>query len=677
MTHRITRLVGNRRIAPIVDDIDFADDDGEDAPDYRATFPPSAWLIDAANADAIAKLRAVIADRKRHAIVIARSTPDWREAMTNLLRLLLGSREELPLIRRNGTSEALDAVLAFLGHCHVVLTCQPGDEIPEVYRRLALVEIDAGRITALHVDALIWDRWPGSGVRWPADRDVTAIPSHHLSTAVYQATSPGEIVEILDVIRRHDVADKQSTGEAAKDDPAEITDTGSAKVSEWDRARDRREDAGRRVVDEMRRAIAQIEVLRLTSPILEDLAGYGAAASWASDLAIDIAAFQEDEIGWQDVDQGCLLVGPPGTGKTLFARAAAATTGLPLIATSYAQWQSAGTGHMGDVVRSIRTVFAAAEANAPCILFIDEIDAIRGRQATESGDHDSWWTAITTCLLECLDGISRVEGIVTIGACNHAEGLDPALVRSGRLDRRFEITLPDEPALLRILAHHAPDVAAQDLEPIATALAGTISGADVARMAREAKRAARREKRGVTGQDVMTAALPAETRPREVLWRTAIHEAGHVVAFLVGGHVPDALSLVSGGGMSGHVRGLGVREVEGRLGDLEARVLPMLAGRAAEDVILGEPSAGAFADLEQASAVLSNVESAFGLGGHLTPGGHDRVSVEGRIRRIYGDALMLVVRHRAVIVELARLAVERRVLSRSVIKAFGRERGLI
>ena len=162
-----------------------------------------------------------------------------------------------------------------------------------------------------------------------------------------------------------------------------------------------------------------------------------------------------------------------------------------------------------------------------------------------------------------------------------------------------------------------------------------------------------------------------------MLWRTAIHEAGHVVAFLVGGHVPDALSLVSGGGMSGHVRGLGVREVEGRLGDLEARVLPMLAGRAAEDVILGEPSAGAFADLEQASAVLSNVESAFGLGGHLTPGGHDRVSVEGRIRRIYGDALMLVVRHRAVIVELARLAVERRVLSRSVIKAFGRERGLI
>ena len=677
MTHRITRIVGNRRLPAIVDDIDFADDDGEDAPDdYRINFPPSAWLIDAANAGEIAKLRAVVAERRRHAIVIARANPDWREATSNLTRLLLGSREELRVVRRDGTPELLDSVLAFLGHCHVVLTCRPEDEIPEIYKRLALVEIDAGRITASHVDALIRDRWPGSGVRWPADRDVVSIPSHHLSTAFYQAATPGEITEILDVIERHDAADAQSAGEAAKDDPDQIVDTGSAKVSEWDRASDRREDAGKKVVDEkMKRAIAQIEVQRPTSPVLGDLAGYGAAAAWASDLAIDIAAFRSGEIAWQDVDQGCLLVGPPGTGKTLFARAAAATCDLPLIATSYAQWQSAGTGHMGDVIRSIRTVFAAAEANVPCILFIDEIDAIRGRGTDERDD--AWWTAITTCLLECLDGISRVEGIVTIGACNHADKLDPALVRSGRLDRRFEISLPDEPALLRILVHHAPDVSPTDLEPIATALAGTISGADVARMTREAKRAARRGKRAMTGVDVMSAVLPAETRPREIVWRTAVHEAGHTVAFLVGGHVPDALSLVSGGGMSGHVRGLGVREVEGRLGDLEARVLPMLAGRAAEDVILGEPSAGAFSDLEQASAVLSNVESAFGLGGHLTPGGHDRVSVEGRIRRIYGDALMLVVRHRAAIVELARLAVERRVLSRAVIEAFGRERGLI
>ena len=674
MTHRITRLVGNRRIAPIVDDIDFADDDAEDTPDdYRINFPPSAWLIDVANADAIAKLRATVADRKRHAIVIARANEGWREAMSNLTRLLLGSREELRLVRRDGSPELLDSVLAFLGHCHVVLTAKPGDEVPEVYRRLALVEIDAGRITASHVDALIYDRWPGSGVRWPADRDVVSIPSHHLSTAVYQATAPDEIVEILDVIERHDVADKQPVGEAAKDD---LNRASENYWTEQPKKEKPKPDPEKRVVDEkMKRAIAAIEVQRPTSPKLDDLAGYGAAAAWANDLAIDIVSFRAGEIGWQDVDQGCLLVGPPGTGKTLFARAAAATTGLPLIATSYAQWQSAGTGHMGDVIRSIRTVFAAAEQAAPCILFIDEIDAIRGRGTDERDD--GWWTAITTCLLECLDGISRVEGIVTIGACNHADRLDPALVRSGRLDRRFEISMPDEPALLRILAHHAPDVSSTDLEAIATALAGTISGADVARMTREAKRSARREKRPMTGADVMSAALPAETRSREVIWRTAIHEAGHVIAFIVGGHVPDALSLVSGRGMSGHVRGLGSRDGEGRLGDLEARVLPILCGRAAEDVILGEPSAGAFVDLEQATAILANVESAFGLGGYLTPGGADRVSVEGRIRRIYGDALMLVVRYRAAIVELARLAVERRVLSRSVIEGFARDRGLI
>ncbi|ORE90762.1 AAA family ATPase [Aurantimonas sp. 22II-16-19i] len=677
MTHRITRIVGNRRIAPIVDGIDFADDAEDDTPDYRSAFPPSAWLIDAANAGEIAKLRSVVADRKRHAIVIARAPAEWREATSNLTRLLLGSREELRVVRRDGSPELLDSVLAFLGHCHVVLTAKPDDEIPEVYKRLALVEIDAGRITAEHVDALIRDRWPGSGARWSADRDVVSIPSHHLSTAFYQAATPGEIVEILDVIRRHDVAEKSP----AKGEGEEKSDLDRASENYWTEQPKKEKqkpepEPAKRVVDEkMKRAIAQIEVQRPASPVLDDLAGYGAAASWASDLALDIAAFRVGEIGWQDVDQGCLLVGPPGTGKTLFARAAAATTGLPLIATSYAQWQSAGTGHMGDVVRSIRTIFAAAEQNAPCILFIDEIDAIRGRGTDERDD--GWWTAIVTCLLECLDGISRIEGIVTIGACNHADKLDPALVRSGRLDRRFEISLPDEPALLRILAHHAPDVSPTDLEPIATALAGTISGADVARMTREAKRAARRGKRAMTGSDVMAAALPAETRSREIVWRTAVHEAGHVVAFLVGGHVPDALSLVSGGGMSGHVRGLGSRDGEGRLGDLEARVLPMLAGRAAEDAILGEPSAGAFADLEHASTILGRVESAFGLGGYLTPGGHDRVSVEGRIRRIYGDALMLVVRHRGSIVELARLAVERRVLSRSVLEQFGRERGII
>ena len=230
LTHRITRLVGNRRLPAIVDDIDFADDDGEDdTPHYRSAFPPSAWLIDAANAAEIAKLRAVVAERRRHAIVIVRAKPDWREAMTNLLRLLLDSREELPLIRRKGTSEALNSVLAFLGHCHVVLTCQPGDAVPEVYKRLALVEIDAGRITAEHVDALIADRWPRSDVRWPADRDVVSIPSHHLPTAVYQAPQPDEIVEILDVIRRHDTDDAQPAEEEVVNDGAKPGHSGGVK----------------------------------------------------------------------------------------------------------------------------------------------------------------------------------------------------------------------------------------------------------------------------------------------------------------------------------------------------------------------------------------------------------------------------------------------------------------
>ncbi|MEX6506807.1 AAA family ATPase [Jiella sp. M17.18] len=655
------RTVGSRRI-PVQPEKTFSADDAD--PDaYRDGLSLSQLLVDLANRGEIDRIRAQVTSSTRNLVVILRTDDRWLHAATDLLRTILLASEEMPAIKRGGQQD-LAYVLASLGSHHVILSCQPGDVIPDVYQRLAFAEVDVGRVRSEHLNTLISERWPGTDFRWPADRDVLSIPSVHLSTAFYQADRPEDVIEILDAIARHEADEAH----VAADEPAVVGKT--------DFIPEKPKPAKKPVIDEkMKKAIQQVEVQSPTSPRVEDLAGYGAAAAWAQDLAQDVADYLDDEIAWSDVDRGCLLVGPPGTGKTMFAKALAATTGLPLIATSYAQWQSHEEGHLGHVVEMIRAVFARAEQVAPCILFIDEIDAIRGR-GTDTRD-DGWWTAITTCLLECLDGISRVEGIVTIGACNHADSLDPALVRSGRLDRRFEISLPDEAALIQILAHHAPDVSVQSLEPIATALAGTISGADVARMTREAKRSARREKREMTGGDLMSAALPPETRSREIIWRTAIHEAGHAVSFLVAGMVPDALSLIAGAGMSGHVRGVGVQDQQ-RLGDLEARVLPILCGRAAEDVILGEPSAAATQDLEQAAAILASVESAFGLGGYLTPVRDvDRSSVETRIRRLYGDALMLVVRHRRHIVELARLAVERRVLSRSTLETFGRERGLI
>ena len=325
----------------------------------------------------------------------------------------------------------------------------------------------------------------------------------------------------------------------------------------------------------------------------------------------------------------------------------------------------------------MKNVFAAAGGNAPCIILIDEIDAIVSRSGSGDSDYIAWWTAVVTALLELIDGTNRNEGIVVIGACNHAERLDPALVRSGRLDRRFDIALPDEQALATIIGYHVPEASASEIAPIATALAGTVSGADIARIAREAKRSARRQKRPVSAAEILAAALPIETRPRDVLWRTAVHEAGHAMGFLVAGQIPRALSLVQTGNIHGYVQPAIEPASQQRIGDLEARVIPMLMGRAAEDVLLGEASAGAVADLQQASQILAAVEGGLGLGGYLTPGGPDRAGVEIRIRRIYGDALMIAFRHRLDIADLARLAIERRVLGETALRDFAKSRGLI
>ena len=332
---------------------------------------------------------------------------------------------------------------------------------------------------------------------------------------------------------------------------------------------------------------------------------------------------------------------------------------------------------MGTLIKRMRHVFDVAGRNGPIIVFIDEIDAIPRRGSEGSGRHDDWWTAIVTALLECVDGSFRTEGVIVLAACNHGDNLDPALVRSGRIERRFDIQLPDEAALTTIIAYHVPEAAPSDIAPIATALAGTVSGADIARIAREAKRSARRQKRPVTAAEILAAALPAETRLRDVLWRTAIHEAGHAIGFLTGGQVPRALSLVQTGDIQGYVQPAIAPTSQQRIGDLEARVLPMLMGRAAEDVLLGEASAGAVSDLEAATQILAAVEGGLGLGGYLTPGGPDRAGVEIRIRRIYGEALFLASRHRVDIADLARLAIERRVLGETALRDFAKSRGLI
>jgi hypothetical protein len=188
--------------------------------------------------------------------------------------------------------------------------------------------------------------------------------------------------------------------------------------------------------------------------LIEDLAGYGAARDWARDLRSDLALWREGQLDWSDMSTKLLLSGPPGTGKTTFAKALCNSLQVPMLATSVAQWLE--PGYLGDVLKCMSAAFDTARKHAPTILFIDEIDGIGGR-SNSARSHADYWDSVVNRALELLDGVGRSEGIIVVGATNNPDRIDPALRRSGRLERHIVIPQPDSAALIGILAHHLGD----------------------------------------------------------------------------------------------------------------------------------------------------------------------------------------------------------------------------
>jgi len=186
--------------------------------------------------------------------------------------------------------------------------------------------------------------------------------------------------------------------------------------------------------------------------LVEQLAGYGEAMQWALDLKSDLQAFRKEEVDWSDLSSRLLLSGPPGTGKTTFARALCNTLQVPLVATSVARWLEAS--HLGDVLAAIGATFDHVSQHAPCILFIDEIDNIGSRTGGIGRDHDDYWASLVNRLLELLDGASKTQGVIIVGATNRPEKIDSALLRSGRLEKHIVIPPPDTKSLIGIIAHH-------------------------------------------------------------------------------------------------------------------------------------------------------------------------------------------------------------------------------
>ncbi len=356
-------------------------------------------------------------------------------------------------------------------------------------------------------------------------------------------------------------------------------------------------------------------------PRLEELEGYGEAKRWGLDLIVDLNDWRQNKITWDDVSSGLLLSGPPGTGKTMFAAALAQSCGVNFVATSSAQWQS--KGHLGDMLKAMRRSFREAEIMGPTILLIDEIDSIGDRSAF-TGQNVDYNIEVVNALLELLDGSEGRTGVVVIGATNFPDKVDPALRRPGRLDRHYELELPDIDTRAQIVRLHlgVHEIGADDIRTIAMATVGR-SGADLKQYVADARRQARRQRRAVQATDILGFVPAIKPLDRDERRIACVHEAGHAAVGLELSVadinlVAVAKQKVAGQAMQGYVQwDIPSPSFSNRQSYLN-KIAMLLGGIAAERTVFGEhfDGAGGFvgSDLQIATDLATLIVAAFAMG---------------------------------------------------------------
>jgi hypothetical protein len=421
------------------------------------------------------------------------------------------------------------------------------------------------------------------------------------------------------------------------------------------------------------------------APPLSMLHGYGGAKRWGLDLADRLKAWQRGEIAWSSISASAILAGPPGTGKTLFARSLARTCGVPLIDTSVGAWFAKSGGHLGDVIRASQEAFDRALAAKPCVLLLDEIDAVPDRATLDARSRE-WWTPVITHLLTLLDGATTDRtGVVVIGATNHGHMLDAALIRPGRLEQVIEVGLPsaaDLVQIMRLKAGGALDAVSDDELLALTEGTRGATGAAAASWVRAACDRARDAARELRVEDLFQVMFPQDGRAEADIELASVHEAGHAIVYRVLGWTVRRVSIISVGDKGGYT------EVVNSLGGapdraaLEQLVVGALAGRAAEEVILGRVSSGSSGDLLEATRLVASLHASFGMGDtlvsaiepdqastvlRLDPG--LRLKVDRDLWRLYEQATAIVKANIDVVREVAAVLRAERWLTQTSIDA--------
>jgi cell division protease FtsH len=445
---------------------------------------------------------------------------------------------------------------------------------------------------------------------------------------------------------------------------------------------------------------------------LADVAGLKNAKADLAEIIGHLADPERFRALGAKIPKGVLLVGPPGTGKTLLARAVAGEAGVPFFSISGSEFVEM---FVGVGAARVRDLFESAKKTAPCVIFIDEIDAVgRSRGAGLGGGHDEREQTLNQILAE-MDGFEPHEDVVVLAATNRPDVLDNALLRPGRFDRKVYLELPDKAARRAILDIHAKKIPLADDVDLGKVAERTIgfSGADLANLVNEAALLAGRRERAQVDMDLFALArdkivLGAEREQaigddeRRLI---AVHESGHaLMAWLLPHADPlDKVTIIPRG------QALGITEQVPReerhtykQSYLRDRLGVMLGGRIAEQLVFGEVTTGAENDLEQATDLARKMVSRWGMseaiGPLAFPRGHEHVflgrdiseapnfsddtarriddEIKALVEGVEEDARALMREHEDALTRLAARLLEAETLSRAEIDALLREAGL-